>query len=76
MLQERTGGFTEFVPLCFIPFRTMLGRTDGIEEISAEESLQHTAVFGIPRSSVSHRERWELLAVDAPSVPFEFAGGV
>src|SRR5215208_4470738 len=33
-LQERTGGFTEFVPLSFIPFHTMLGRTHGIEEIS------------------------------------------
>ena len=26
-LQERTGGFTEFVPLSFIPFHTQLGRT-------------------------------------------------
>ncbi len=33
-LQERTGGITEFVPLSFIPFNTMLGRTHGIEEIS------------------------------------------
>jgi FO synthase len=44
-LQERTGGITEFVPLSFIPFNTMLGRTHGIEEISAEENLKHTAVF-------------------------------
>ncbi len=44
-LQERTGGFTEFVPLSFIPFHTLLGRTHGIEEISAEENLKHTAVF-------------------------------
>jgi FO synthase len=44
-LQERTGGFTEFVPLSFIPFHTMLGRTHGIEEISAEDNLKHTAVF-------------------------------
>ena len=33
-LQERTGGITEFVPLSFIPFNTLLGRTHGIEEIS------------------------------------------
>ncbi len=26
-LQERTGGFTEFVPLSFIPYQTLLGRT-------------------------------------------------
>ncbi len=44
-LQERTGGITEFVPLSFIPFNTMLGRTHGIEEISAEENLKHTAAF-------------------------------
>ena len=44
-LQERTGGFTEFVPLSFIPFHTMLGRTHGIEEISREDNLRHTAVF-------------------------------
>ena len=44
-LQERTGGFTEFVPLSFIPFNTLLGRTHGVEEISPEENLKHTAVF-------------------------------
>ena len=44
-LQERTGGITEFVPLSFIPFNTMLGRTHGIEEISNEENLKHTAAF-------------------------------
>jgi FO synthase len=44
-LQERTGGITEFVPLSFIPFHTLLGRTHGVEEISREESLKHTAVF-------------------------------
>jgi FO synthase len=44
-LQERTGGITEFVPLSFIPFNTMLGRTHGIEEISADENLKHTAAF-------------------------------
>jgi FO synthase len=43
--QERTGAFNEFVPLSFIPFHTMLGRTHGIEEISPEENLKHTAVF-------------------------------
>src|SRR5439155_26266546 len=33
-LQERTGGITEFVPLSFVPFQTLLGRTPGIEPIS------------------------------------------
>src|SRR5437763_15125722 len=44
-VQERTGGFTEFVPLSFIPYHTLLGRTHGIEEISREDNLKHTAVF-------------------------------
>src|ERR671922_985574 len=44
-LQERTGGFTEFVPLSFIPFQTQLGRRHGIQEISREENLKHTAAF-------------------------------
>ena len=44
-LQERTGGITEFVPLSFIPFHTLLGRTHGVEEISPEQNLKHTAVF-------------------------------
>jgi FO synthase len=44
-LQERTGGITEFVPLSFIPFNTLLGRTHGIEEITVRENLKHTAAF-------------------------------
>ncbi len=44
-IQERTGGFTEFVPLSFIPFQTLLGRRYGIEEIGPAENLKHTAVF-------------------------------
>ncbi|MFN8204329.1 MAG: 5-amino-6-(D-ribitylamino)uracil--L-tyrosine 4-hydroxyphenyl transferase CofH [Solirubrobacteraceae bacterium] len=44
-LQERTGGITEFVPLSFIPFQTLLGRTHGVAEISPEDNLKHTAVF-------------------------------
>ncbi|HTR76098.1 MAG TPA: 5-amino-6-(D-ribitylamino)uracil--L-tyrosine 4-hydroxyphenyl transferase CofH [Solirubrobacterales bacterium] len=44
-VQERTGGITEFVPLSFIPFNTLLGRTHGIEEITMRENLKHTAAF-------------------------------
>lgn len=50
-LQNRTGGFTEFVPLSFIPFQTLLGRRHGIEEISMEENLKHTAVFRLALGS-------------------------
>ena len=54
-LQERTGGFTEFVPLSFIPFQTLLGRTHGVEEISREENLKHTAVFRLALGQDDHQ---------------------
>ena len=66
-LQERTGGFTEFVPLSFIPFHTMLGRTHGIEEISREENLKHTAAFrlALGRTVPSLQASWVKMGLDA-----------
>ncbi len=66
-LQERTGGITEFVPLSFIPFHTLLGRTHGIEEISREENLKHTAVFrlALGRSIVNLQASWVKMGLDA-----------
>ncbi len=66
-LQERTGGITEFVPLSFIPFQTLLGRTHGIEEISREENLKHTAVFrlALGRSVRSLQASWVKMGLDA-----------
>ena len=66
-LQERTGGFTEFVPLSFIPFHTLLGRTHGIEEISREENLKHTAVFrlALGRTIPSLQASWVKMGLDA-----------
>ena len=66
-LQERTGGFTEFVPLSFIPFHTLLGRTHGVEEISREENLKHTAVFrlALGRSVRSLQASWVKMGLDA-----------
>jgi FO synthase len=66
-LQERTGGFTEFVPLSFIPFHTMLGRTHGIEEISREENLKHTAVFrlALGRTVPNVQASWVKMGLDA-----------
>jgi FO synthase len=66
-LQERTGGFTEFVPLSFIPFHTLLGRTHGVEEISREENLKHTAVFrlALGRSVASLQASWVKMGLDA-----------
>jgi FO synthase len=66
-LQERTGGFTEFVPLSFIPFHTLLGRTHGIEEISREENLKHTAVFrlGLGETVANLQASWVKMGLDA-----------
>jgi FO synthase len=66
-LQERTGGFTEFVPLSFIPFHTLLGRTHGIEEISREENLKHTAAFrlALGRTITNLQASWVKMGLDA-----------
>jgi FO synthase len=66
-VQERTGGITEFVPLSFIPFHTMLGRTHGIEEISREENLKHTAVFrlALGKSIRNLQASWVKMGLDA-----------
>jgi FO synthase len=66
-LQERTGGFTEFVPLSFIPFHTLLGRTHGIEEISRAENLKHTAAFrlALGRTIPSLQASWVKMGLDA-----------
>ena len=66
-LQERTGGFTEFVPLSFIPFHTLLGRTHGIEAISREENLKHTAAFrlALGKTMPSLQASWVKMGLDA-----------
>ncbi len=66
-LQERTGGFTEFVPLSFIPYHTLLGRTHGVEEISREENLKHTAVFrlALGRTVRNLQASWVKMGLDA-----------
>jgi FO synthase len=66
-LQERTGGITEFVPLSFIPFQTLLGRTHGVEEITREENLKHTAVFrlALGRTVGSLQASWVKMGLDA-----------
>jgi FO synthase len=66
-LAERTGGITEFVPLSFIPFQTLLGRTHGVEEIGREENLKHTAVFrlALGRSIRNLQASWVKMGLDA-----------
>jgi FO synthase len=66
-LQERTGGFTEFVPLSFIPFQTLLGRTHGVEEISREENLKHTAAFrlALGHTVTNLQASWVKMGLDA-----------
>ncbi len=65
-LQERTGGITEFVPLSFIPFNTLLGRTHGVEEISIEENLKHTAAFrlALGRSITNLQASWVKMGLE------------
>jgi FO synthase len=65
--QERTHAFNEFVPLSFIPFQTMLGRTHGIEEISREENLKHTAVFrlALGKTVKNVQASWVKMGIDA-----------
>jgi FO synthase len=66
-LQERTGGFTEFVPLSFIPFQTLLGRVHGVQEISREENLKHTAAFRLALGDtvVNLQASWVKMGLDA-----------
>jgi len=66
-VQARTGGFTEFVPLSFIPFHTLLGRTHGVQEISREENLKHTAAFrlALGRSVPNLQASWVKMGLDA-----------
>jgi FO synthase len=66
-LQARTGGFTEFVPLSFIPFHTLLGRTHGVQEISVQENLKHTAAFrlALGRSVTNLQASWVKMGLDA-----------
>jgi FO synthase len=66
-LQERTGGITEFVPLSFVPFQTLLGRTHGIEPIGRDENLKHTAVFrlALGRSIPNVQASWVKMGLDA-----------
>ena len=66
-LQERTGGFTEFVPLSFIPFHTLLGRTHGVEEITRDENLKHTAAFrlALGKTVRNLQASWVKMGLDA-----------
>ncbi len=66
-LQERTGGITEFVPLSFIPFNTLLGRTHGVEEISEAENLKHTAAFrlGLGKTVRNLQASWVKMGLGA-----------
>ena len=66
-LQERTGGITEFVPLSFVPYQTLLGRTHGIEEMSRAENLKHTAVFrlALGKTLSNLQASWVKMGLDA-----------
>lgn len=59
-------GITEFVPLRFIPHQTLLGRTRGVRELGAEETLRLTAVFrlALGRSIPNLQTSWVKLGLE------------
>ena len=66
-LQERTGGITEFVPLSFIPFQTLLGRTHGVRgDLAGGEPQAHRRLP--PRARAHDPEpagSWVKMGLDA-----------
>jgi FO synthase len=66
-VQERTEGITEFVPLSFIPFQTLLGRRHGVDELSRADNLTHTAVFrlALGRTVRNVQASWVKMGLDA-----------
>ena len=59
-------GITEFVPLRFIPHQTLLGRTKGVRELDADETLRLTAAFrlGLGTSVRSLQTSWVKLGIE------------
>ena len=66
-LAQRTQGITEFVPLSFIPYHTLLGRTHGVTEISDAENLKHTAAFRLALGDTvcNVQASWVKMGLDA-----------
>ena len=58
-LQERTGGITEFVPLSFIPFQTLLGARTGCRR-SAARRTSSTPPSSVSRSGDDRESAGEL----------------
>ena len=72
-LQKETGGFTEYIPLVFIPYNTPLGRDRGIREmIPKEDAFLHYAVarlfFG--RLIPNVQSSWCKLGLEAATEAF------
>ncbi|MGB2754997.1 MAG: 5-amino-6-(D-ribitylamino)uracil--L-tyrosine 4-hydroxyphenyl transferase CofH [Phycisphaerae bacterium] len=74
-LQQETGGFTEYVPLVFVPYNTPLGHDRGIKEmIPKEDVFLHYAVarlfFG--RLIRNVQSSWCKLGLDAATEAFSY----
>ena len=74
-LQSETGGFTEYIPLVFVPYNTPLGRARGIKEmIPKEDVFLHYAVarlfFG--RLIRNVQSSWCKLGLDAATEAFSY----
>ena len=67
-LQERTGGITEFVPLSFIPFQTLLGRTHGVRgDLARGEPQAHRRLPPGARAAAftSLQASWVKMGIEA-----------
>ena len=66
-LQERTAASPSSCRSRSSPYHTLLGRTHGIEELSREENLKHTAAFrlALGRTIPSLQASWVKMGLDA-----------
>ena len=74
-LQSETGGFTEYIPLVFVPYHTPLGRARGIKEmIPKEDVFLHYAAarlfFG--RLIPNVQSSWCKLGLDVATEAFSY----
>jgi len=74
-LQAETGGFTEFIPLVFIPYKTALGRTHGIREVLPKEEvflLYSVARLFFGRLLPNLQTSWCKLGLDVAAESFAY----
>ena len=54
-LQQETGGFTEYIPLVFVPYHTPLGHARGIKEmVPKEDAIRRAGRVPVRRDTLYH----------------------